>query len=352
MNEIQKAYEITDAKIQFVSLVDKAANKKAFLIAKADGSKAGLDTFGRILKADDENHYVTGIVYEPMVEDSQGNYMTEAEIVKAAYWFARHGNQVDLQHSFKPLDSVAVVESWVAKADFSLNGEDISQGTWLMTMEIQDPDIWNAVQSGQISGFSMGGIGTYSEEDTELTKNKRAVRKEDGLQGKDIERLVEIYEEIGEFLAGYRAPVAEACRDDDEVEKEKIPNPKKEDDEQAQTSDEPSGPPASEQSSAESGSETSPDDDSGKDDPDQEKKRSGISKQMVSDMIRKAVKTAMAPIEQEREELQQQEVLKEFIRQEVANVIKEYTQPKGNSKQLDPVEKQDSQPRHYLADIL
>ena len=31
---LKKAYEITDAKIQFVSLVDKAANKRQFLLKK------------------------------------------------------------------------------------------------------------------------------------------------------------------------------------------------------------------------------------------------------------------------------------------------------------------------------
>ena len=35
MSKIEKAYAITDAKISFVSLVDKAANKKQFLITKA-----------------------------------------------------------------------------------------------------------------------------------------------------------------------------------------------------------------------------------------------------------------------------------------------------------------------------
>ena len=34
MSKIEKAYAITDAKISFVSLVDKAANKKQFLITK------------------------------------------------------------------------------------------------------------------------------------------------------------------------------------------------------------------------------------------------------------------------------------------------------------------------------
>ena len=98
MPKIAKAYAITDAKISFVSLVDKAANKKQFLITKSEDGAANFATFGRILKADADSHFVTGIVYEPMVEDTQGNYMTEEEITKAAYWFAKNGNQVDLQH--------------------------------------------------------------------------------------------------------------------------------------------------------------------------------------------------------------------------------------------------------------
>ena len=36
---IKKAIEISDAKIQFVSLVDAAANKRQFLIQKADDCK-------------------------------------------------------------------------------------------------------------------------------------------------------------------------------------------------------------------------------------------------------------------------------------------------------------------------
>ena len=99
---LRKAYEITEAKIQFVSLVDKAANLRTFLLKKEDGGKAAFTTYGKILKADPENHYITGVVYEPMTEDSQGNFMTEAEITKAAYYFAKNSGQVDVQHSFEP----------------------------------------------------------------------------------------------------------------------------------------------------------------------------------------------------------------------------------------------------------
>lgn len=165
---IAKSYAITDARIQFVSLVDKAANKKRFLITKAADGKATFSTYGRIVKKDVTNHYITGIVYEPLVEDAHGNYMTEEEITKAAYWFAKNGDNVDIQHSFEPLDNAAVVENWVAKADFKIGDEAITKGTWLMTVEVTDDEVWDAVQKGEITGFSMGGLGQYSEEDVDL----------------------------------------------------------------------------------------------------------------------------------------------------------------------------------------
>ena len=167
-NAVEKAYEITDAKITFVSLVDRAANKRKFLLTKAEDGKASFTTFGRIVKTDAQTHYVTGIVYEPMEEDTHGNYMTEAEIEKAAHWFAKNGNMVDLQHSFEPLDGASVVESWIAKADFEIDGQTVKKGTWLMTVEVSDEAVWNGIEKGDITGFSMGGIGTYSEEDTNL----------------------------------------------------------------------------------------------------------------------------------------------------------------------------------------
>nr|DAG45288.1 MAG TPA: serine protease [Caudoviricetes sp.] len=165
---VTKAYEITDAKIKFVSLVDKAANLKKFLITKAEAGEAAFTTCGRIVKADAENHFVTGIVYEPLTEDAHGNFMTEEEITKAAYFFAKNGGDVDLQHSFEPLDGAEVVESWIAKADFQIGDETVQKGTWLMTMEIDNKQIWDAIEKGDITGFSMGGVGVYSEEDTKL----------------------------------------------------------------------------------------------------------------------------------------------------------------------------------------
>lgn len=174
MPQIAKAYAISDAKIGFVSLVDKAANKKTFLITKADDGSANFTTYGRLLKADTDNHFVTGIVYEPMVEDSQGNYMTEAEITKAAHWFMKNGGDVDLQHCFKKCEGAEVVESYIAKCDMEIEGQQVKKGTWVMTMEITDANVWKSIQKGEITGFSMGGAGVYSEEDVDLSSIEKS----------------------------------------------------------------------------------------------------------------------------------------------------------------------------------
>lgn len=234
MKNIKKAFEITDAKIQFVSLVDRPANKKPFLIAKAENGQATFTTFGRIVKADEVNHYLTGIVYEPMVEDAHGNFMTEDEITKAAYWFVKNGRGNDVQHEFEPLEGATVVENWVAKADFKIGDEEIKKGTWLMTVELSNDDVWEAVHKGEITGFSMGGVGSYSKEDTELDnvskketldENKKGLFKKFAamfgmdvvekatdnadkpitkagkkISGKNKETLMGIYESFGAFL--------------------------------------------------------------------------------------------------------------------------------------------------------
>lgn len=172
--KIEKAYAISNARISYVSLVDKAANKHKFLLTKAENGAANFTSTGRIVKTDSDSHYVTGIVYEPMTEDTDGNYMTEAEITKAAHWFMKNDGDVDVQHCFKKAKGVEVVESYVAKADMEIEGQNITKGTWLMTMEVTDGDTWEAIEKGRITGFSMGGVGEYSDEDVELEDVEKA----------------------------------------------------------------------------------------------------------------------------------------------------------------------------------
>ena len=182
-NKISKSYAISDAKIAFVSLVDKAANRREFLITKSAGNKAEFQTFGRILKTDAEKHYVTGVVYEPMTEDTDGNYMTEDEITKAAHWFMKNAGDADIQHCFEKADGVEVVESYVAKCDMEIEGQSIKKGTWLMTMEVSNNDVWDKIEKGEITGLSMGGTGSYSNVDVDISDPDNPVEKAGGKKG-------------------------------------------------------------------------------------------------------------------------------------------------------------------------
>ncbi len=210
MSKIQKAIEISDAKIQFVSLVDKAANKRQFLITKQEGGQAQFSTYSKILKVDTDTHYITGIVYEPLTEDAHGNFMSEDEIRKAAYWFAKNGDSVDLQHSFESADGLAVVENYVAPSDLTIGDTPVIKGSWIITVECTDEDVWQAVQKGELTGFSMGGIGKYSEEDVDLETVSKSGGAADKTEKKTLlKRLGELFGmdivEKGEVLDKYNA---------------------------------------------------------------------------------------------------------------------------------------------------
>lgn len=179
MSKVQKAIEISDAKIQFMSLVDKAANKRQFLVTKQEGGQAQFATTARIVKVDDATHYITGIAYEPLAEDAHGNFMTEPEIRKAAYWFAKNGDKVDIQHSFEKAEGLSVVENYVAPCDMTIGETPVVKGTWIITVECANDEVWQAVQKGELTGFSMGGVGKYSEQDVPLNDVTKTAEAEE-----------------------------------------------------------------------------------------------------------------------------------------------------------------------------
>ena len=206
MSKVQKAIEISDAKIQFMSLVDKAANKRQFLVTKQEGGQAQFATTARIVKVDDATHYITGIAYEPLAEDAHGNFMTEPEIRKAAYWFAKNGDKVDIQHSFEKAEGLSVVENYVAPCDMTIGETPVVKGTWIITVECANDEVWQAVQKGELTGFSMGGVGKYSEQDVPLNDvTKTAEAEERGFFKKLAKFFGFEVVEKGEVLDRYNA---------------------------------------------------------------------------------------------------------------------------------------------------
>ena len=88
-------------------------------------------------------------------------YFSEATIRKASELFLMNANQNNstLEHSQK-LKGMSVVESWIIEGenDKSKNyGFDLPQGTWMISMKVNNDEIWDKVKLGEVKGFSIEG---------------------------------------------------------------------------------------------------------------------------------------------------------------------------------------------------
>ncbi|MDA1650429.1 XkdF-like putative serine protease domain-containing protein [Bacillus cereus group sp. TH160LC] len=171
------AYELKNAEISYISLVTKGANGRQFAIMKsATAKQPNISKQVPILKTEEEKQLVTGVVYEPDVEDSHGDTMTAEEIEKASHTFMENYQHIDKQH-----DEIAgkgtVVENWIAKSDMTVGEQEVKVGTWLMTVRVDDTDTWEEIKKGDVTGFSMGGFG----ERVEITKADDLTHEEKGI---------------------------------------------------------------------------------------------------------------------------------------------------------------------------
>lgn len=153
--------KLEKVKVTHVSYVDKAANKKSFFLTKAEGDPTFETLVKLVTKADDPQKLVYGVVYEPEVEDSHGDYMDAETIEKAAHSFMEDYQQIDKQHDFDP-GAGQVVESYVAPVDMTIGETDIAKGTWVLVTKATD-EIWESIQKGDYTGYSLAGTAEVEE---------------------------------------------------------------------------------------------------------------------------------------------------------------------------------------------
>ena len=88
-------------------------------------------------------------------------YFSEETVRKASELFFMNSNQnnATLEHKDK-IDGMSVVESWITEGehDKSMNyGFNFPKGTWVISMKVNNDEIWNKVKLGEIKGFSIEG---------------------------------------------------------------------------------------------------------------------------------------------------------------------------------------------------
>lgn len=173
--------------VQFISLVDSAANRREFVYKSSADANPDFTTQFQIVKTDEEKRLVYGIVYAPDEADSHGDAMTADELQKAAHHFmekARTQN-VDTQHDFQADDGV-IVESYIlGKSDSKFPGE--KEGAWAVVIKVTDDETWKAVKKGDLKGISLAGKAVAEKvEDDPVTKME-------GMMSKFMKRLESIF---------------------------------------------------------------------------------------------------------------------------------------------------------------
>lgn len=116
-------------------------------------------------KAEDgkELRLVTGIVLEPNEVDAHNDYEKPETIRKTAHKFLSNYNKdtkMGLMHSEFDDIGIELVESYIAPIKLTLNKKNIKKGSWVMTVHVSSDSVWNKVKSGDLTGFSIGGIAT------------------------------------------------------------------------------------------------------------------------------------------------------------------------------------------------
>ena len=116
---------------------------------------------GQFYRAEEEERFVLGVAAEPDQETGADGAPLElidaGEIRRAAHGWMEKFQQFSANH-MELAPGVRVLESFIAPADFNLEGETIKRGSWVLGVRIIDENIWANIKAGNITGFSIGGV--------------------------------------------------------------------------------------------------------------------------------------------------------------------------------------------------
>lgn len=101
-------------------------------------------------------------IYRKVKEDEFYVFFSDKTVRRASELFLMNSNQNNATYEHKAaLKGMSVVESWIIedkKMDKSAKyGFDLPIGTWMISMKVENEDVWNNVKAGKIKGFSIEG---------------------------------------------------------------------------------------------------------------------------------------------------------------------------------------------------
>lgn len=89
-------------------------------------------------------------------------YFSADTVRKASELFLINSNQNNATYEHeRKINGLSVVESWIIedekKDKSTLYGFSLPKGTWMISMKVNNPEIWQDVKEGKVKGFSIEG---------------------------------------------------------------------------------------------------------------------------------------------------------------------------------------------------
>ena len=148
--------------IEAVSLVETPAieenfialNKQEVMLAEVDKEKrllmgAALIPNKQIYRKNDK----TG--------DEYYIYFSKDTVRKASELFFKRSNHQNATYEHKqPIKGTTIVESWIVEGEKDKSrhyGLNVPEGTWMVSMKIEDDELYEKAKSGEVKGFSIEG---------------------------------------------------------------------------------------------------------------------------------------------------------------------------------------------------
>jgi hypothetical protein len=148
--------------IEAISVVENPAIEEDFIALKEHKEL-------RLAEVDKEKRILMGAalipnkkIYRRSEDEDYYIFFSEETVKKASELFLMNGNQNNstLEHKID-LQGMSVVESWIIedeKKDKSAKyGFNLPIGTWMVSVKVNNDDVWDQVKAGEVKGFSIEG---------------------------------------------------------------------------------------------------------------------------------------------------------------------------------------------------
>lgn len=211
-----------DSEVTAISLVSEPAIMESFVTFNKD-KKNKMEMF-----MNNEKMQVMGPVLIPDQKIYRNNDGFEYYIVfsqNAIEQLSRkfltelRNNQWSIQHE-EETSSVSIVESWIktgSEDKSNMFGFNMPVGTWMVTAQINDIDLWQKIKRGDMTGFSIEAWLNLDE----ITNNFNKQDKQEMDKDEKMNKFMEAFKSfLNEFLEKDEPEVAPEVTEEEKVEEE------------------------------------------------------------------------------------------------------------------------------------